>query len=491
MQRRLRRLVLVTGLLTVLAAISASSAFAVFQAETLPARNIGPHSVELRGKVFLEEQQAFVGFEYGETTAYGNEYESTPLPKQSGWVYVSARIHGLKDGTTYHYRFAALSPVIDYGEDATVTTTQPIFRAEKYPAEFNGGNYINDPFLIGVESGKLDCGTGLKGEQSADSESVTLTPIFEGCSLAGLNATVSVNGCSYVIHAGEGTSGTLDIACPSGKAITVSAGNCAMSIPAQTGLSQVDAGVANAENVLEFMFDVSSLKYTKTNDGFLCPFNGTGTKEDGTYDGKAGVEGEYMDFYSNALGFVPTAVFQADQYPATLSGQQAAGDPLSLGVEAGGTLTCDSITAGGGLAAEAVTLSLSPAYSGCKIFGFYGSTVTLNGCEYAFHAGSVTADTMDIVCPAGKAIAVHAGNCDMTIPAQTGLAVEASNDTSGSPQKLQLELGATGLEYTKNKDGFLCPFNGTGTKTDGTLDGTLSVSATNAAKAAIGVGVSS
>jgi len=497
MHRRFRRLSIVTGLVALFVAAAAGSAHAAVEVKTLKAIDNGPHGAILQGEVTLQGSQPnFAGFEYGETTSYGSESEAVIVPKGSGWYYFQVRVSGLKPGTTYHYRAGTTSGFSAiYGVDKTFTTTQPIFKAEHYPAELSFGTNPADLPVIGVEGGDLTCSTAGGSELGSASGSLTLTPVFKECKFAGFSsATVSMNGCSYVVHAEEGTSDTMDIACPSEKAITVTSGNCAMSIPAQTGLGQLDARAANQPSegfgVLELDLDISGLKYTKTNDGFLCPFNGTGTKEDGTYGGLIAIVGEY-EKGNNALGFVPTAVFQADQYPATLSGQQTAGDPLSLGVEAGGTLTCESITASGALAAEGATMSLAPAYSVCRLFGLNGTTVTLNGCEYAFHAGSVAADTMDIVCPAGKTITVSAGNCGMSIPAQAGLAVEASNDTSGSPQKLQLALGATGLEYTKTKDGFLCPFNGTGTKTDGTYDGTLSVSATNAAKAAIGVGVSS
>ncbi len=495
MQGRFRLISVAVALATALMAVSAGSALAATEAKTLSATDLTPHGAVLQGEVSLNEQSALAGFEYGETAAYGSDVEAPQIPKKTGWGSASAPVSGLEPGTTYHYRFVAwVGNGYIYGQDKTFTTAQPIFTSPAYPASLSVKD-PGDPLVVGVENGNLTCDVDLEGTMTAAGESISMTPSFSGCLLVGVSASVSANGCSYVFHAGGGTSGTLDIACPEGKAITVSAGNCAMAIPAQTGLSAVALGYTKtvAEGfIVGYTFDlgIDGLKYEKTKDGLLCGFNGTGVKEDGSFTGTARVYASIANIPLK-VGFAPTTTFQADQYPATLSAQQAAGAPVSVGVE-GGSLTCSSVTASGALASGAdTTLALAPAASGCELFGG-GATLSFNGCGYEFHAGTGTSSTMDIVCPAGKSITVEAGSCAMSIPAQAGLsAVNASNDTGSSPKKLKLAHSVNGLQYTKTKDGLLCKFSGTGSKTDGTYGGTFSVSATDAGGKAIGVGVGS
>jgi len=490
----IRRITAVGATAVALMAIAVASAMAAPPAaKTVEAAYVGPHSAELRGFVYLENDSGVAGFEYGETTAYGMESDLQSLPKgSSGWVPVQVEVNGLKTGTTYHFRLGAWSNKwfkVVLGGDVTFTTAQTSFRAETYPVSLG----TSDVPELGFEGGTLSCaGGGASGELSAESDTLALNPTFSGCTLFGLEAKLATNGCSYEYTVEAGTSDTMDIACPEGKAIAINAGTCAISIPAQTGLSAVESGleVGSDPRSVTLALDIAGLTYTKTNDGFLCPLNGTGTKSDGTVAGEYSLDaiaggGEQVD-----VDFRPSTTFQADQYPATLNAQQAAGDPLVLGVEEG-TLTCSTATATGSLPSGAdQTLQLAPSFSGCVMLG-REAAVSMNGCTYQFHGGSGATKPMDILCPAGKEITVSAGTCRISISAQTGLsAVEASNDTASKPQKLNLDIGVTGLTYTKTLDGLLCQFKGTGTKTDGTYAGTLSVSGANAESKAIGVGVS-
>ncbi|HST68763.1 MAG TPA: hypothetical protein VLI94_03790, partial [Solirubrobacterales bacterium] len=102
------------------------------------------------------------------------------------------------------------------------------------------------------------------------------------------------------------------------------------------------------------------------------------------------------------------------------------------------------------------------------------ATVTTSGCAYVLHLGEQTAEdkftsTFDIACEAGKAIKVTAGNCEIEITAQTGLkSVALNSDTEALPKPdITFDPEVSGLAYTVLKDGFLCPFGGTGAKTDG------------------------
>jgi len=103
------------------------------------------------------------------------------------------------------------------------------------------------------------------------------------------------------------------------------------------------------------------------------------------------------------------------------------------------------------------------------------STVRFNGCDYLFHAGEevaadVHAGTVDIVCPSGKSIEIAAGTCEVSVPPQIGLGTnKVENNTN--PMDAVATGSLTGVSYTKTKDGFLCPLDSTGTKTDGGYSG--------------------
>lgn len=306
--KRLRRIPVTLGLAGLLMAISAGSASAAVEATTVEADYVGAHSAQLVGKVFLEEQEALVGFQYGETKEYGLETETKAVPKHSGWYNVSIRIKDLEPNTEYHFRFAAVAGTkgtLYYGSDMKFTTAHPIFETELYPAMLKTGVSSENPLTIGFENGlSFTCKWSyFNGEMKKDAESFTLVPqTFKECT--GVNfvgAKVSWNGCNFVFHAGSGTSGTMDLACPAGKSVLINAGPCSVWIPAQSGLGDVDGalysfllGGVREVTFLTQSLDVSGLEYTKY-DGILCPFKGSGTVADGTYTGDVSVFAEYEE----------------------------------------------------------------------------------------------------------------------------------------------------------------------------------------------------
>lgn len=307
--RHLRRIPVTLGLAGILMAISASSASAAVEAVTVEATDVGAHSARLVGKVFLEEQQAYGGFEYGETKEYGLETETKEIPKHSGWRYVSIRIKDLEPNTEYHFRFGAMvgkQGKLYYGSNVKFTTDHPIFEAEVYPAVLDTSVSSENQLTIGLENGHtITCDwSSFAGEMKKDAESFTLVPDeFKECTAVGfIGAKVTWNGCNFVFHAGSGTSGTMDLACPEGNSVVVKAGTCVVTIPAQGDLGDVDGTIDNYfvgafEREVRFLiqsFDISGLEYTK-HDGFLCALKGSGTLTDGIYTGDVAVYAEYVE----------------------------------------------------------------------------------------------------------------------------------------------------------------------------------------------------
>lgn len=175
------------------------------------------------------------------------------------------------------------------------------------------------------------------------------------------------------------------------------------------------------------------------------------------------------------------STFTAEKYPATIEGTQVGQHVFSI--ENGLTVKCEKATFHGTLSAASTTITMSPTYTVCTAFGFLNATVNFNGCKYLFHAGEeVAADkhagSVDIVCPAGGFIAISASTCETQIPPQTGLNTN-NIENNTSPMDATATGSLTGITYTKTKDGFLCPFAGTGTKTDGGYAGTATAIGTS------------
>ena len=91
---------------------------------TGPARLVGDREATLDGTVTPFSSRASAAFEVGRTTAYGLVVPAGILPPGRGAAAVSARVAGLRPGTTYHYRLAATNGAgTTRDADRTFTTT--------------------------------------------------------------------------------------------------------------------------------------------------------------------------------------------------------------------------------------------------------------------------------------------------------------------------------------------------------------------------------
>jgi hypothetical protein len=148
-----------------------------------------------------------------------------------------------------------------------------------------------------TKAGKLKCNTvTATGSLTATATGLTLAPTYAGCTLAGLGATVAMNGCDYrfTIEA-ETAPGTTDLQteliCPGGKEMTVSVSGstCKLTIPAQT-FKGVEAHNEAAD--IKATFDATAITYT-IDEGAKCPNKPAGgTYTDGGYAGVATLKGD-------------------------------------------------------------------------------------------------------------------------------------------------------------------------------------------------------
>jgi hypothetical protein len=173
--------------------------------------------------------------------------------------------------------------------------------------------------------------------------------------------------------------------------------------------------------------------------------------------------------------------FTAAEYPTSVGATLSAASKKFFSFEKGISAECGKASVSGTLLKEVGQLSLSPSYAECVAFGYQGASMLMNGCQYLMHPGTETgegtfAGTFDIDCPTGSSIVIKAATCEVSIPSQANAGtIEYANREAGEVEEKEvaaaivLSGGSEHLKYTKAKDGFLCPLNGTGTKEDGAL----------------------
>jgi hypothetical protein len=172
-----------------------------------------------------------------------------------------------------------------------------VFAAPEYPAFVSGGPTETSSMTLGFEGGQTaSCEfAGLAGEITGATSELSVSLGFGGCTAFGsAEGSIEANGCAFVFHPGSGSgdkfTGTLDIVCPLGEAITVSGGNCEVQIGSQTGLGPVayERQTAFEPEGVQASFEMkaaSGFAYTKSLDGSGCPLSGTGSKTDGVFGG--------------------------------------------------------------------------------------------------------------------------------------------------------------------------------------------------------------
>jgi hypothetical protein len=137
--------------------------------------------------------------------------------------------------------------------------------------------------------GTVQCDSHGQSTLNAASSTATITPKYTNCKAFGfLNATVNMNGCTYVSHAGAQVSpgvynNSTDISCPAGQSISITAGTCVIRISAQTGLSTIKT-TNLAAGTVTVQPNITNITHAVITDGFGCPFPGTGHYT-GTYHG--------------------------------------------------------------------------------------------------------------------------------------------------------------------------------------------------------------
>jgi Trypsin len=172
-------------------------------------------------------------------------------------------------------------------------------KGAKYPVTFHGGLSGGPTEKFTIEGGNVECmKTSHHGTVAEATSTWTDTPKYEECTALGFTgATVNMEGCAYEFNSGEKTStdnfkSHVDVACPSGQSIKIAAGTCKAEIKAQAGLTTVDLiddTSASPKKDVTVRPTVTGVAYTVTQDGFLCPLSGVGSKTGGEYTSSANI----------------------------------------------------------------------------------------------------------------------------------------------------------------------------------------------------------
>jgi len=208
-----------------------------------------------------------------------------------------------EEGMTEESKIVAMQPLeLGLEKLEPQTALQLLKESNKTRADAKLAGTQETQHTLGVGGLYLTCGSvlfsGTLTEEVLDS--VTLTPSYSECQLSSfINATVTMNECDYVFEYPEETgehtrTGSMTIDCPAGKEIVAEAGTCVAKIPEQTvgGLTYTSNTTGTDDVLIDF--NVTGLTYTQQ-DGFLCPFTGSGETSNGTYAGTSTVTGEHPE----------------------------------------------------------------------------------------------------------------------------------------------------------------------------------------------------
>lgn len=150
------------------------------------------------------------------------------------------------------------------------------------------------------------------------------------------------------------------------------------------------------------------------------------------------------------------AQFTSSSYPTSITAASSEGNEV-FATEAG-SLSCLNGHFAGTMSEPSPTITITPTFTSCSGWSFMEATVTMNGCDFIFHATGV----FDLECSGSNKVVIVAGTCEVQVGTQTGL---VGIDLTNSGANIMSQATVGGIAYTVTKDGFFCPFSGTGNKT--------------------------
>lgn len=134
--------------------------------------------------------------------------------------------------------------------------------------------------------------------------------------------------------------------------------------------------------------------------------------------------------------------------------------------------TLEGTVQGGSPQITLTEATLTPTYSGCKLFGQQADVLT-NGCKYTLTASQTdTTATVDVVgCTTGKHIEIVSTviDCVVTVKEQNNLSHVVFQNEGTTPNTIIAQATVTGIHYESH--GTECPDPGTHTGTNAGFEG--------------------
>lgn len=330
------------------------------------------------------------------------------------------------------------------------------FVSNWYPTTEQGTNIGTETFYTTVP---ISCTSSTFTKiLEGPSESLVVTPKYEGCKGAGTGLNVSMNGCTMTFKVSEsGTSGTVTIGGAGCGGIRITGLGCEQWIASQTTI----ATYANESQTFRIS-GIGNLSYTSS--GWACG-NGSGSRP---YQGEWQVSGKAAygeTAVVQTTGALPVPIYlinnegtgqlSAAQFPVTLTSTQETSKKDVLKGDYG-RVECEEGTLSGSAAAPTSTIELAPSYSGCQfytIFGNISASVNPNGCKFTYGVSGIGpfSGTANLVCPAGKSYVVSGPGCSVTVPPQQLGSVSYPISAGGA-----IEFVLTPAKIKYSYTGFTC-----------------------------------
>jgi hypothetical protein len=165
------------------------------------------------------------------------------------------------------------------------------------PAAVTGSQVAQNVFEVTNSAGgfvKVKCSevTFEATSSTAVTKDLTVTPTYGGCTLGGLAASVTMDGCKYTLTGESSPARTFSVdivQCTPGKAITVKKGNCTITVPEQSELEHVVFDNEGTVSAMDALATVTISRITNTQTGSECPAPGLHSS-DATYSGTVTVK---------------------------------------------------------------------------------------------------------------------------------------------------------------------------------------------------------
>jgi len=184
------------------------------------------------------------------------------------------------------------------------------FKAEKTPTTLVGKQHgAPDIFTVDTQSVSCNEATYTGTVTGTEVTELTVTPTYSECIAFGLfNIPIDTNGCQYKstvdTKVGASFEGKVDIVCPAGQVIKITAPGCTVTVGSQNGLGSITYTNVGSGATREITMDVNinkGIAYEEHRPLFGICANNTVPKTNGSYIGAGLVTGKNSAIHSGVF----------------------------------------------------------------------------------------------------------------------------------------------------------------------------------------------